>query len=966
MKRMLIVIFFTTVNILFSTIYYVTQNGGGNFDGSAWENSYPGDSLQVAIDSTHRGDEVWVAKGIYKPNSWPHSLSPGPEREMYFAIYTDLYGGFSGSEIDISQRDLKNNETILSGDIGFVGDNSDNCYHIMTNGRYGSNVTVIIDGVTFTGGNAEDTYGTGSAFYNHDSELTIRNCTFHNNHSIFLGGALGNRYNYDYNTYMIVENCLFYNNSSRYGGAIFSNGESTIITNCTIVNNTAYDDGGGIYLATEEYEWEVQFGVNEVSNNIIWGNNCDTQIYQYDTGYIKFYFNAIQDGYSGFGNYFLSSNNEGDTNSPYFTDTDKNDWTLQSTSPCIDFGVYWNAPETDINLAPRPQGLIYDIGAYEFKNTEPNATLPSVSTLPAENISATYATLKGDVTDEGNAQVIAKGIKYSTSNGFDPETEGKLVRLLELIDAGAFELFVTNLSPNTIYYYRAYCENKFGYSYADNELSFTTSDSIVINPDANGIVYIKEEGTGDGSSWSNALNGYELQNGIDHPDATEIWVAKGIYVPNGWPLVDVYHGTTEREKHFRIRPNKKLYGGYNGIETSIDQRDIKENETILSGDIGVKGYSEDNCYHVIYNGGTLIDNSAVIDGFTITDGNADGTLRYSTLLGGGIYNRACSPRISKCLIKNNYAIVGGGVAVGSDPAYPIIENCTVTGNIAELYGGGIENEGAYPTIQNCLISNNTAGKEGGGIYHWAEYITFGDSDTLKIFNSTIVKNIAPIGSGIQIKSDCMTGFNREIIQNSVIWGDSSAFTFEYEALYGSIQTISYCGITGGYSGEGNIDLSSDNSGDPNSPYFSDPESGNWMIQEYSPLRDAGVWTSNVPLSDLAGFSRDAIPDIGCYEYDPTSIEDTESVLPRTTELYQNYPNPFNPATNIKFALSKSGKVELSVFNIAGQLVRKIIDKEMAAGYHNVKFEADDLNSGLYFYKLIAGGKELTKKMLMVK
>mgnify|MGYP001021889305 CR=1 FL=1 len=115
-----------------------------------------------------------------------------------------------------------------------------------------------------------------------------------------------------------------------------------------------------------------------------------------------------------------------------------------------------------------------------------------------------------------------------------------------------------------------------------------------------------------------------------------------------------------------------------------------------------------------------------------------------------------------------------------------------------------------------------------------------------------------------------------------------------------------------------------------------------------------------------GFARDDVPDIGCYEFDPTGIEESDNILPITTELYQNYPNPFNPATNIKFSLKHAGKVELSVYNIAGQLVRKLVDKEMEAGYLSVLFEADDLNSGLYFYKLKSGKTELSRKMLIVK
>jgi len=946
-------------------IVYVKENGTGN--GSSWANALSGYDLQDGIN-TEGVKEVWIAKGIYKPHSRLVDVDYG--RDNCFILNNSLYGGFNGTETSIDQRNIKENETILSGDIGIEGDNSDNCYCV-AEPRNDNN---IIDGFTITDGYADgSSMCRGAGILTFQIGMIIKNCTFKNNYASYWGGAIANLLNES--SPIIIKNCLFYGNSSAKGGAIYSSGASNIITNCTIVNNTA-DEGSGIYLDTpDNYMPGSLIGKNEVTNNIIWGNKGSEQVFRnWSASYVKLYFNAVEGGFDGFNNYVLSSNNEGEIYSPFFIDPLNNDWTLQSSSPCIDSGVFWNALETDIILAPRPQGVCYDMGAYEFESSQPNASLPIISTLPAENISATYATLKGYISDDGGTQLIGKGVKYSNTSGFNPETEGTLVRLLELLNEGEFELFITNLSPDTTYYYRAYCESMLGCAYGSEELSFSTTDSIIINPDANGIVYVKEDGTGDGSSWANALNGIELQNGIDNIKTKEVWVAKGKYKPMNWPgryakqeSDEKYNGTTEREKHFSLRNEKKLFGGFLGTETSIVQRNIRTNETILTGDIGVKEYTADNCYHVIYHFWEL-DSTAVLDGFTVQDGYADGSIRDDSYFGGGIMSRYTSLSIRDCVFKNNYAISGGAMYYGfeSSTTRPLIINTIIKQNTSEFGGGGICNFGAYPTLKNCLIIKNTAFGNGGGIHHIAEYSQSMTSDTLKIYNCTITDNIAQRGSGIHIKSDCMTGNNREIMKNSVIWGDSLSFTFEYEYLYGPIQTVSHCAITGGYYGEGNIDLSPNNSGDPNSPYFSDPENNNWMIQEYSPLRDAGIWTAVVPLYDLVGFARDALPDIGCYEWDPTGIEDNEPALALTTKLYQNYPNPFNPVTNIKFDLNKTGKVELSIYNIAGQLVRKLVDKEMSAGYHSVRFEADDLNSGMYFYMLKTNDKKLTRKMIMVK
>ncbi|MFA7123576.1 MAG: FG-GAP-like repeat-containing protein [Candidatus Delongbacteria bacterium] len=95
----------------------------------------------------------------------------------------------------------------------------------------------------------------------------------------------------------------------------------------------------------------------------------------------------------------------------------------------------------------------------------------------------------------------------------------------------------------------------------------------------------------------------------------------------------------------------------------------------------------------------------------------------------------------------------------------------------------------------------------------------------------------------------------------------------------------------------------------------------------------------------------------------TGIEDN---IPLTTELYQNYPNPFNPATEIKFSLADDSKVNLSVYNTKGQLVRTLIDGKTEKGYHTVNFLAEGLNSGVYFCRLDVGGSVKNMKMLLVK
>lgn len=99
--------------------------------------------------------------------------------------------------------------------------------------------------------------------------------------------------------------------------------------------------------------------------------------------------------------------------------------------------------------------------------------------------------------------------------------------------------------------------------------------------------------------------------------------------------------------------------------------------------------------------------------------------------------------------------------------------------------------------------------------------------------------------------------------------------------------------------------------------------------------------------------------------DPTSIEQI-SELSKEFSLKQNYPNPFNPSTKISFSLPSQEHVVVEVFNMLGQKVITLMDKNMNAGYHELEFNGSDLSSGVYFYAIQAGQFNDVKKMIIIK
>ncbi len=108
-------------------------------------------------------------------------------------------------------------------------------------------------------------------------------------------------------------------------------------------------------------------------------------------------------------------------------------------------------------------------------------------------------------------------------------------------------------------------------------------------------------------------------------------------------------------------------------------------------------------------------------------------------------------------------------------------------------------------------------------------------------------------------------------------------------------------------------------------------------------------------------------DLYVYRFDErTNIEDS-SPLPASAALHQNYPNPFNPVTEISFSIPETSKVDLSVFDTAGSLVKTLVNEKRSYGRHTVEFDGSGLNSGIYFYRLQTDGITIgAKRMLLLK
>jgi parallel beta-helix repeat protein/predicted outer membrane repeat protein len=423
-----------------------------------------------------------------------------------------------------------------------------------------------------------------------------------------------------------------------------------------------------------------------------------------------------------------------------------------------------------------------------------------------------------------------------------------------------------------------------------------------------------------------------------------------------------------------ISKNRVLDGPGGGIGFTLRSNPLISNCRIIGNrvldEMGVGG------------GLYITESAAIIENCTIAQDTAG-------LSGGGIRIDHFDGEFRDCTITENVVLSWRGGGVVCYWGNPLFFNCTVTNNKAGIFGGGFYFNTSNPTIRNCLIAYNSTSSRGGGM------VVYG-SGTIKMRNCLFIGNESNDGGGLSLSSsptaminNCTFSMNTAYniggaihtetteltIINSILWGDSP------DEIYGS-PVVTYSDVEGAWEGTGNIDAD---------PLFRAPEFGEYYLMSVvcgypmdSPCIDAGHPDSvDVQLDCFHGLGTE-LCDMGAYGgrfgEPPVSIGEEGGIpniisLPKAFNLYQNYPNPFNPSTTIAFDITGNAGMQqlvtLTIYDIRGRLVRKLVDQEKESGRYQVHWDGRDdvgqaVSSGIYLYTLKAGEERFTRKMTFLK
>jgi len=641
----------------------------------------------------------------------------------------------------------------------------------------------------------------GGGMSNNASNPTLENIAFSSNHAYFGGGV--------YNTAAsspVLTNVSFSGNNATYCGGMYNIASSNpTLTNVSFSGNDANYYGGGICNRSTSNP--------VIKNTILWGNSAPTgaEIYNINSN-PTISASDVQDcGGSGSGWVSACGTDSGDNidADPYFGvlgDYGGFSQTLPLLpgSAAIDAGDSTSCPTTDQRGVTRPQGAHCDIGAYESRGftltkTSGDGQIALVNTAFAKPLVVDVSSTNSEPVDGGVVTFTAPASGASAIPQMNTVTilGGTVSQSLSANgESGSYNVAVDTIGAAALIEFTLH-NNPIGLSY--------------VAPTA--------RGSGDCSSWGNACT---LQTALAYSsNGHEIWVEAGLHYP----------GTT-RNATFALKNGVKVYGGFAGTETSREQRDWVTHVTILSGEIGDLDDNSDNIYHVVTGSG--LDSSAMLDGFTISGGNANGASPDDR--GGGMYNDQSSLTLTNLTFRGNSAIAGGGMY--NVESNPVLTNLVFSGNSAVYFGGGLINYQSSPVLTNLTLSGNSA-DIGGGMYNNA-------------------------GS--------------PLVKNAILWGDSARYSAEIYNIGSSNPTISTSDVQGcGGSSSWNTACGTDGGGNLDAdPLFVDAANGNLHLQTASPAIDTGD-NAAVPVgvtTDLDGNlrfidgdgDRIAVVDIGAYEW----------------------------------------------------------------------------------------------------
>ncbi|CAL2105085.1 putative repeat protein (TIGR02543 family)/predicted secreted protein (Por secretion system target) [Tenacibaculum sp. 190524A02b] len=913
---------------------YVNHAATGSNNGVSWANAYT--SLAEAFTNVQANEEIWVAQGTYIPHASDRTKS------FTFGVAgIKLYGGFIGTETNISQRDVKANETILSGDLSANDDanlafsnstRNDNSYHVV----YVNANNSLLDGFTIsdahTNGNTSELQHGGGVFYGAARDQEVRNCTFKNNVVTSGGAAIVIGINGN-NGYTKIYNSTFHDNLARHATSIYyitqtSNIANAEVSSCLFYNNKAQNNGSSLgfaasggwfranaagsrvnvelvnntYVNNEDtgtssslnnftratvgigYGSSGQITAN-VANNIFWNNTtvggasakAITGIHTTLGQNITVKNSISPDSFSTIPSGSVSNVLNAD---PQFTNAASNDFSLQATSTAIDAGDNNSLPFSvgyDVAGNPRLYNGTVDMGAFE------QVCASNCYTLTINTVG------EGSVTNNGNS--------ISAVSVFNQN-----------------EVLSLEATADLAYSFQGWSGDATG---TTNPLALTMdADKTITVTFANGPIYVDKDATGnnDGTSWVNAFTDLKAALNVANSNSsiTSVWVAEGRYTP----------AASGRSSTFSInRENLEVYGGFDGTETLLSQRDVINHPTILSGDLSNNDTAiamthptrNDNAYNVV----KLNANNITLDGLTIRDGHANNAANNKTNVGAGVLvsETINGFNLKNCTIARNMTRAGGAVmSYFNADAVANIENCHFDNNRSR-YGSGLyllvnNNRTVTLNITNSLFTNNRSEKftntELGfsGSAVWARANGTAANLTTTITNCTFAKNV-DIGTQASTQRGALSLSRRTdgnsthnvTISNSIIYnntGAGGATTHDVNRAHvslpnqvlvnNSIGALNFSLIP-----SGNLTNTSNTD-----PLFKDVANNDFTLQPSSPAVNAGD-NSKIPsgiTKDLQGNNRilDATVDMGAYE---TVVIPRTLTLNATNGSISTNPNPTN-------------------------------------------------------------------------
>ena len=387
-------------------------------------------------------------------------------------------------------------------------------------------------------------------------------------------------------------------------------------------------------------------------------------------------------------------------------------------------------------------------------------------------------------------------------------------------------------------------------------------------------------GNNDGTSWADAYT--ELATALDnYSEGDEIWVAAGTYLPQ---QPSVWTGAPRQM--FYIYQDVALYGGFDGTETMLSERDPAANVTILSGDLNgddvdddFEANREDNALNVMVID-TLTTAATVIDGFTLEGGHADIDDDYfPNKRGGGIFTWGAI-QVRNCIFQQNYTIWhGGGIYFWEEGASSgRVENCLFQHNKCLQSGGGLWASnilGEELVVENCQFDNNEA-NSGGGANVLNSFASFN--------NCQFTNNLASYGGGLRLVFTAEGAGSQNITVSACDFQGNSAGISGGAINYGTFNnstdnsvTISGCQVTENTSARGGGFW-----------YYSEGTFGNITIEACNFIGNEAVITAENSAPDAAGLGfryatnnpsqNDTIRVVDCLIQDNTTEGVTGGLL----------------------------------------------------------------------------------------